>query len=146
MTSFAKILVAVDGSAHSERALEAAIEMARKFGSTLTLVTVVPIHVSYVPGPLPVPAFTEEEEEAARQMLTKFAQQASQAGIAAVKKLQGRGIVVEELLKVAESENPDLFVLGARGLSAGGRLFLGSVSDAVVHHVHCPVLIVKDKA
>jgi nucleotide-binding universal stress UspA family protein len=145
MATFARILVAVDGSAHSEHALDVATEIAKKFGSALTLVAVVPLHVTYVPAPLPVPSFTEEEEQAYQAMLANFETKVKGAGISDVKSIRLQGIVVEELLKTAESQHPDLMVMGARGLSAGGRLFLGSVSDAIVHHVACPVLVVKDE-
>jgi nucleotide-binding universal stress UspA family protein len=51
-----------------------------------------------------------------------------------------------EILTAAEEPGVDLVVLGARGLGLLGRLVLGSVSDRVVHHAPCPVLVVKTKA
>lgn len=49
------------------------------------------------------------------------------------------------IIRVAEDEKCDLILLGSRGLGEVKRFLLGSVSDAVVHHAHCPVLIVRQR-
>jgi len=51
-----------------------------------------------------------------------------------------------EIVEAASKPDVDLVVVGARGLGPLGRLVLGSVSDRVVHHAPCPVLVVKGKA
>jgi len=48
----------------------------------------------------------------------------------------------EELIKA--SDDADLVVVGARGMSAIGRLLLGSVSSEVMHHARCPVVLIRD--
>ena len=54
--------------------------------------------------------------------------------------------VLQAITKVAADEQADLIVVGSRGLSAAGRFLLGSVSDGILHHVHCSVLVVKPPA
>jgi nucleotide-binding universal stress UspA family protein len=60
-----------------------------------------------------------------------------------VKKLLIEGHAVEEIVRAANSGHFDLIVLGARGVSHMREMLLGSVTDGVIHHADCPVLIVK---
>jgi nucleotide-binding universal stress UspA family protein len=60
-----------------------------------------------------------------------------------VKKIVVEGHAVEEIVRVANQENIDLIVIGARGVSHMREMLLGSVTDGVLHHVHCPVLVIK---
>ncbi|MCI4322388.1 MAG: universal stress protein, partial [Thermoplasmata archaeon] len=60
MPAFARITVAVDGSPHSGRALDAAIELAKPFHSTVTLISVVPLYVNYAPAAVPPASYYEE--------------------------------------------------------------------------------------
>jgi nucleotide-binding universal stress UspA family protein len=143
---YARITVAVDGSPQANQALDAALELCRVFHSSLTLVSVVPILVSYAPGAVLPASVYEEEEKSYDALLQKAAEHATKGGVNGVTTVRLRGIVVPELLAFLDAHPSDLIVLGARGLSAGGRLFLGSTSDAVVHHVRTAVLIVKSES
>jgi len=60
-----------------------------------------------------------------------------------VKKMLVEGHVVQEIVRIANEGNYDLIVLGARGISHMREILLGSVTDGVIHHVHCPVLVIK---
>jgi nucleotide-binding universal stress UspA family protein len=60
-----------------------------------------------------------------------------------VKKIVVEGHAVEEIVRVANQENIDLIVIGARGVSHMREMLLGSVTDGVMHHVRCPVLVIK---
>lgn len=141
---FEKIIVAVDGSPHAERALEVAVDLAKRYGSSLSIVTVIPTMVvvastePWVPPQLP-----ETESKYYHGLLEKSVNKAKELGVAVKKGDCLEGHVVEELLSYADKEIPDLFVMGSRGLSTARRLMLGSVSDALTHHLKCPVLIVK---
>jgi nucleotide-binding universal stress UspA family protein len=53
------------------------------------------------------------------------------------------GPAVDEILDLAEEVGADLIVIGSRGLGAISRALLGSVSESVVKHAHCPVLVVR---
>ena len=49
----------------------------------------------------------------------------------------------EAIVAAADSENADLIVVGSHGRSGVSRFFIGSVSDYVVRHAHCPVMVVR---
>lgn len=139
-----QILVAVDGSEPSDRALQAALEWARTNGAELLLASVVAPPPTYGTGlgSVPIPVDLEDNAEYYRKLLERETERARGAGVAAVRSAVLRGPVAETLLDFAEKEGVELIVLGARGLSPARRFLLGSVSDAVVHHARSAVLIV----
>lgn len=142
---YERIVVTVDGSAHGERAFESALEMARIGEGQLVLLSVVPFHLLYAGSPIPTPPITPAAVEAHRALLAGLQDRAKAAGVPRVTTELREGIVVDEILSYLEESPPDLVVVGSRGLSATQRLFLGSVSEAVVHLARCPVLVVKPK-
>lgn len=141
---FEKIVVAIDGSPHAERALEVAVDLAKRYGSELHLVTVIPAMVVVASTePWVPPLLPETESKYYHDLLEKAVKKAQELGVTVKKSDCLEGHVVEELLSYVDRELPDLFVMGSRGLSTARRLLLGSVSDALVHHLKCPVMIVK---
>ena len=84
----------------------------------------------------------EQNRSASHTLLRKAAAQLKQEKFA-VKAISLRGDAREELTRKVQELNVDLLVIGSRGLGTMKRLFIGSVSDHLVHHVHCPVLLVK---
>ena len=144
----ARIAVALDGSEHANRALEFAIDLARRYGSALDVLGVAPLVPVYVAPAEPwIPAGVPESELAHyREVVDKGVLAAQNAGLTRVKGVCLEGVIVDELLAQLDANPPDLLVMGSRGLSAAKRLLLGSVSDAVAHHVRCPVLIVRPPA
>ncbi|MCI4361140.1 MAG: universal stress protein, partial [Thermoplasmata archaeon] len=64
-------------------------------------------------------------------------------GLSSVTGVCLEGVIVDEIIGHLEQSPADLLVIGSRGLSTAKRLLLGSVSDAIVHHATCPVLIVR---
>lgn len=141
-----KIVVAVDGSVDADRALDLAADLAARYGATLTLLTVVPPTVvpSYG-GPIYEPPNQEPMNALYDEVLASRRKRVDNPHIPKVETVRREGIVVEELLAYLDQEKPDLFVIGSRGLSAGKRLLMGSVSDALVHHAPCPVLVVRHR-
>jgi nucleotide-binding universal stress UspA family protein len=141
---FEKILVAVDGSPHADRALEVGVNLAKHYNAVLSIVTVIPAPVvvtttePWIPPQLP-----EAEAKYYQDLLAKSKKKAEDLGVVPKKTDCLEGHVVEELLTYVEKEVPDLLIVGSRGLSTARRLLLGSVSDALVHHVKCPIFIVK---
>ncbi|MCI4352918.1 MAG: universal stress protein [Thermoplasmata archaeon] len=136
------IAVAVDGSKSSEKALSTAIELAKAFSTSLTLLSVAPLHVVPAGTATAIPIIHDAEVKIHQELLSRLHDQVSLAGVTSSTVLLD-GFVAEELLRYLEEHPFDLLVMGARGLSAGQRFFLGSVSDAVVHHAKLPVLIVR---
>ncbi len=140
-----RITVAVDGSPTAATALEYAADLAKKFSASLTIVAVAPIHTVYAAPSEPwvAPQIFEGESSRYRRVLESAVAQAKSAGVAAVESVLLEGVVVDEILNYLESHPTDLLVLGSRGLSSAKRLLIGSVSEALLHHVSCPVLIVR---
>ena len=143
MPFFAKILVGTDGSEHSTRAIKFASELARKFGSKITLAHVV-VPPSYYYGSGEAFWMPDENimEEEGGKMLTNSLKKAETKGID-VKTVLLKGNAAEELSNLANDKAYDLVVVGSRGLSTFKRLLMGSVSDKVVRFSECPVLVVK---
>jgi nucleotide-binding universal stress UspA family protein len=154
---FDRILVAFDGSEHSLRALDIAIRMAEQFCKKLTLIHVYSVAVRPIIIPEPATmtppnvsiltsAEISEASEAARregkQMLEVAEQRAKAAGLE-VEKILVEGQAAQEIVKAAKEGNFELIVMGARGLSLIKELLLGSVSEGVIRHAPCPVLVVK---
>lgn len=150
---FEKILVALDGSEHSLRALKNAVQIAKKFDGKITL-----IHVYSVVHPVTVSPITmTETEPLAPEIVAKLVEATRKAGADILadgkKKAKAEGVqvetslreghTVEEILQTAKEGEFDLIVMGARGLSKIKEMFLGSVSHAVTRHAPCPVLVVK---
>ncbi len=156
MKLFQKILVPLDGSEHSFKALDVAIQIAKKFGGKLTLVHV--YSMAAVAGVMPEPSMAtagvpvmatpdfSRLVEAARKAGSRILEDGEQRVKAAkveVNKLLEEGHTVQEIIRVAKEGNFELIVMGARGISHIREMLLGSVSNGVMHHVACPVLVVK---
>jgi nucleotide-binding universal stress UspA family protein len=133
-----RILIAVDGSEVSERALERVTRFVKE-GAEVALVTVArPI---YRHPPYTGYADPKDEEEQ-RQVLYAARDVLDREGIAAMG-LAPVGDPADEILKAAKHFEAELIVMGARSLGTVKRLVLGSVSTKVMHESDCDVLIVK---
>jgi nucleotide-binding universal stress UspA family protein len=139
-----RIAVAVDGSAFADHALDFGMDLAQRYGSALTILTVAPL-TAYVVSTEPwVPTeVLEGEVRHYRQILDQAVQRARSAGLTRVAGVCLEGHIAEELVAYLEKNPTDLLIMGSRGLSTTKRLLLGSTSDEVMHHVTCPVLIVR---
>ena len=141
-----RIVVALDGSRNADHALSLAADIASRYDAELDLVTVVPPPtLPTMGGPVYEPINREYLEGQYDQMLAERRTRAQGARIPRVETVRLEGPVVEELVNYLERDPPDLLVMGSRGLSAGRRLLMGSVSDALVHHAPCPVLVVRHR-
>jgi len=138
---FQRILVAIDGSEGSLKALGVAAELANATGAGLVALA--------VEGPLPAYAATVGEvEEVKREKDTFFRAVAARArdqterlGIDLEVELRP-GHAAEVIVRFARERDADLIVLGHQGHSLRDHL-LGSTADRVAHHARCPVMIVK---
>jgi nucleotide-binding universal stress UspA family protein len=143
--TFSKILVAIDGSDHAEKAFRHAMTLAQKFDSK-----VIVVHVMSPPaagggmGNFPMQEVVRAAFDSAQILTSKFSLIAQQEFGLAVETITAKGgAVADEILKAADSNKVDLIVMGSRGLSGFKELVLGSVSSAVVHRAKVPVLTVK---
>ena len=139
---FQKILVPLDGSEHSERALEAAVQLAKKFNSKLALLTVYSA-TEMTPSPefpgIPVIGATRELGE----KILAEAEQKVKSETMEVETELSEGNAVERIVEKSKEGKFDLIVMGARGLSTIKKILIGSVSEDVIKNAPCPVLIVK---
>jgi len=138
------IVVGVDGSPNSGRALDWAMRQAAAVHVPLTVLTVHEVPKSYWGG-IPVVGPADEAllgklRQAAEEMTQQAASRLGDAGPASVTVHAVNGFVVREL--VDASQDADMVVLGARSHGGFSRLVLGSGSSEVVQHSACPVVIV----
>jgi nucleotide-binding universal stress UspA family protein len=137
------IIVGVDGSGHSQRALEWAIKEAAMRHAQLTVLSVHQAikgyggHVSIFPDDQ---ALTEQVREAAQAETDKVLAALDGPRPASVTVKAVHGFPVEELISAAT--DADLIVLGSRGAGGFNRLMLGSVAGQVAQHTPCPVTII----
>lgn len=137
------IIVGVDGSGHSQRALEWAMKEAAIRRTPLTVLTVNEALRGYYAGTAVYPddpVRTEAAREAAKAETEKVLAGLEGPRPEAVTVKAVHGFPVEELIEV--SKDADMLVLGSRGTGGFTRLLMGSVAGQVVQHAHCPVLIV----
>ena len=139
----AKVLLAIDGSAEAERALQAAVELAWNTGSELYLIHVWSVPLYYHPEWHGYPAQYEKQREEARRQLDEQVEKISTAGGVVAEAHLAIGAPDEEIVATAEDIGVGLVVMGSRGLSGLRRSLLGSVSESVVSHAHCPVLVMR---
>ncbi len=136
------ILFATDGSNCSERALYYTASLARCYQTRVILVN------AYLPAPEPEPADRSAgsqpgPREEAERLMEETASRLKELGVAEVESVVIAGPAVNVITGAAESYQPDMLVIGARGQSLWTGNQLGSVSMAVVQRVDCPVLVVK---
>jgi nucleotide-binding universal stress UspA family protein len=138
------IIVGVDGSTHSERALEWAVQEAAVRQVPLRVITVFRQAISHWgAGPVTYPqehADAMQAREAAQDATDKALAHAGDARPTSVTVEAFGGIPAEELVNA--SKDADMIVVGSRGAGGFARLLLGSVGSQVVHHAHCPIVII----
>src|SRR5215218_4743600 len=141
-----RILLATDGSEEAELAALRAVDLADSTDSELHVVHVgvVPIFLKSYPGTLGYYSkLYEQIEEVSRELLRKQSWRVKAAGGTVAGAHLRMGAVDLEIVALAEELGADLIVIGSRGLGGVRRALMGSVSDSVVRHAHCPVLVVR---
>jgi nucleotide-binding universal stress UspA family protein len=143
-----KILLATDGSKEARLAAEAAAELSKDTGSE--------VHVAYV---LPPPrelrghhlysgevmrSVLEQAEGEARSFLEEQAKQVGASGGKVAETHLETGDPDKEIVRLSEELGAGTIVIGSRGLGGLRRALMGSVSESVVKHAHCPVFVVRE--
>jgi nucleotide-binding universal stress UspA family protein len=138
------ITVGIDGSAHSTYALEWAMKEAAVRHAPVTVITVHTVPASgWTGSPIILPQDTTDLQEAqqhAEELTLKATSQLGEAQPSSVTVRAISGFPAQELIEA--SRTADLLVVGSRGAGGFARLMIGSVSSQVVHHAHCPVVVV----
>jgi nucleotide-binding universal stress UspA family protein len=143
-----RILLATDGSEEAELATLRAVDIAEKTDSELHVVHVgvVPIFLQSYPGTLGYERkLYEQIEDTSRELLRKQTLRVKAVGGAVAGTHLRMGAVGLEIVALAEELGAGLIVMGSRGLGGVRRALMGSVSDSVVRHAHCPVLVVRQE-
>lgn len=138
--SIKKILVPLDGSKNSTRGLDNAISIARACHATVTGIYILPVYPrNLIDAVLPS---IMHPEKIAKKFLADAKTRAAQKGILFKSKITW-GSPTYEIDEMVKSKKFDLIVIGARGMGSAKELFLGSVSNAIVHKSKIPVMVVK---
>ncbi len=140
---FKNILVPYDGSSHSKHALKVALDIAKKYNSNISLVTI----LDTSPGYWAHASLWDKAIGGARTLVTKefesFESAAKKAKVSFNSEIIENKSVPKIIVSYSKSKKIDLVLLGAHGISGWDKLILGSVSDGIVHRVRCPVLVVR---
>ena len=143
---FDHILVALDGSDCSYKALDMAVRLAKEHGARCTVCTVVDIvraaaSMTFATGDI-VSEWIATLNEDARRIESDAISKYADSGISIETKVL-EGYPSTALLEVAKNEKADLIVMGSHGRTGLRRLWLGSVAESVVREATIPVLIIR---
>lgn len=148
------LLVPVDGSKGSEKAVRLAAGLAQAQGVGIELLYAFPANALELIGPLGETVSAEQlrylnsdtfekmREDSAAKVFSAAKAQIPEQQWSQVKEVLLPGDPSEAVLKHAETVQNPMIVVGSRGLSRVRELLLGSVSQRLVHHAHCPVTVV----
>jgi nucleotide-binding universal stress UspA family protein len=141
------ILLATDGSEEGKLAAQAVTELSKNSGSEVHLVYVLPAAAQLIGHHLYSQEIRESviagAERDAETFLEDQAEQIRANGGKVAETHFRSGDPDKEILRTAESLGVGMIVIGSRGLGAISRALMGSVSDSVVKHAHCPVLVMR---
>jgi nucleotide-binding universal stress UspA family protein len=140
-----KILLAMDGSDESDLAATTAAELARSTDSELDVIYVLEVEPWHFPPRelVKYPQRYEELREEGRRLCDEQVEKIKAAGGSVAESYLAVGRPAEEIVAHAQDQGAGLIVMGSRGLGGIRRALMGSVSDAVVRHAHCPVMVVR---
>ena len=153
-----KVLLATDASEVADLAARTAAELADKTGSELHVVHVfgiTPWYPAYPEGggfggvELEDPVLEEDlqrtSEQRARELLDAEVEKLRSVGGTLAQAHLAEGGAPQEIVRLAEEIGAGLIVMGSRGRGGIRRALMGSVSDSVVRHAHCPVMVVRQE-
>jgi nucleotide-binding universal stress UspA family protein len=146
-----KILLATDGSKHAELAATTAVDLAKSTGSELHVVSVFPgpgyVHPYYETHfPEAAERLRREARKERQEVLDERVERIREAGDSVAQTHIREGETAAEIVTFAEELEAGLIAIGSRGLGAVRRMLMGNVSDSVVRHAHCPVMVVRGEA
>ncbi len=139
-----KILMATDGSEHSEKTIGETIKLAGTLEAEVTVITVMdePPNLAYIVPSDTIKKIKENYKENSQQILARTEKIFKENGIE-VKTVLANGHAAEEICNLANGGEFDMVVLGSRGLGGLQEVFLGSVSSKVAHCAKTHILIIK---
>ena len=143
----AKVLLAIDGSQEAGLAAQAATELSKDTGSELHITYVEPAPAELIGHHWYAPeireSILEQAQSEAQKFLEERAEQLGSEGAKVAETYLRIGDPDKEIIRLSEEIGATMIVMGSRGLGAVRRTLMGSVSDSVVRHAHCPVLVMR---
>lgn len=140
---FTKILVPVDGSDNSYRALDAALFFSEKLGSKVAVVHVMEdVPILHIQSEKLLTELLEDYKKQLELILAKSSEIARKKGLTIQTKLL-QGNPGSTILDFCEKEKYDIIIMGSRGLGKFKELVLGSVSSKIVHHSRSAVMLIR---
>lgn len=141
-----RVMVPIDFSDYSVKALHYATAFAQQFGAALVLVhvtepTVFPSELGY--GPLATEVIEQHIRQDAQARLNSLAQQCIACGLKVETGVRV-GRPYNEIVKAAEEHDVDLIIIATHGFTGLTHVLLGSTAERVVRHARCPVLVVRE--
>jgi nucleotide-binding universal stress UspA family protein len=141
-----KILLATDGSEDSEHAARAAADLAKSSGSELHVVIIFQESANVDPYyevrfPKAAEQLRQQAQEEVQKVLDEQVERIRNSGVEVAQAHLRTGAPNGEIVALAEEIGAGLIVMGSRGLGGVRRALMGSVSDSVVRHAHCSVLV-----
>lgn len=142
---FKNVLVPYDLSNPSYRAFKVALDVAKKYSSSITIVTCIegdPWHHKFYDSRADT-ELLKKQKKAASDHISKLEELAKKSNTPFKARIIRAESVVKELVRFAKSHKFDLIVMGSHGRTGLDKLILGSVANGVTQRVRCPVLLVK---
>jgi nucleotide-binding universal stress UspA family protein len=148
--AFPKILAAVDGSKSAAKAAKVGVKLAKRNAAELIVISVVP-RPSYLFAPVSgagVPPMGLGDyytcaKKNAEASVNEAVSSAKGQGVEAKGRVLKSASVVQSVTDYAQDQEIDLVILGTRGSGGFKRLLVGSVSNDVVNHAHCSVMVIR---
>jgi len=134
-----RMLVAVDGSKYSEMALTQAIHIAKTCRSSLFAISVISLYPETLAR---APVLVETMERETREILERAKNQAAKENVPCETIVHEGGQPHEFIVKEAKEKKIDLIVMGTHGRTGLKKLLMGSVTERVIGHAPCAVLVV----
>ena len=142
-----KILLATDGSEEARLAAQAAAELSKETGSEVHIAYVLPspteLRGHHVYSQEVLRSVLEQAEGEARSFLEEQAKQLGASGGKMAETHLETGEPDKEIVRLSDELGVGTIVIGSRGLGAVRRSLMGSVSESVIRHAHCPVFVVR---
>lgn len=140
---FSKVLVAVDGSNNSFRALDAALLLSEKLDAKVTVIYVIEVApVVHIQSEKLLRDLVGAYEKEGQHIISKCSEIATKRGLSINSKLLS-GDPSSIILDICEKDKHDIVIMGSRGMGKFKELVLGSVSSKVIHHSSCAVMIIR---
>lgn len=140
---FSKILVPVDGSDNSYRALDTALFLSEKLGSNITVIHVMEdVPVLYIESQKLLSELLENYKKERKDILSKCSEIATKKGVT-INTVLLQGNPASIILDFIKKKKCDIVIMGSRGMGKFKEIILGSVSSKIVHHSSCPVMLIR---